>query len=231
LIRPEAQEYRDALFALGDLYIRTGQYEKAIGRFEEALNRYPEDRRADRVAFLMADAYRRSAAQIREDLKDPKQVAYKDDLKARHQERLKRAEELFAEVIERYRNRPADSLSDLDRESLKLSYFYRADAIYDRSYISEPADLEPYVQALQRYDEAAWLYQHEPVAMSAYVQMVNCHLRMGNINEARRALQRAEWALRNIPEDRFDGTLPGRSRAFWEQYLSWLEKTPMFVTG
>jgi tetratricopeptide (TPR) repeat protein len=231
LIKPEAQEYRDSLFRLGDLYIQSEQYEKAIGRFEEALRRYPEDKRSDRVAFLMADAYRRSAAQIRADLKDPKKVAFKDELKVQHQDRLKRAEELFAQVIERYRNRSQDSLADLDRQYVKLSHFYRADSIYDRSYLADPSDMQPYVQALQRYDEAAWLYQYDSVAMSAYVQIVNCYLRMGNIHEARKALRRAGWALRNIPDDRFDPALPGGGREYWEKYLSWLEKTPMFVAG
>jgi len=231
LIRPEAPEYRDALFRLGDLYIQSEQYEKAIARFEEALRRYPEDKRSDRVAFLMADAYRRSAAQIRLDLKDPKKVAFKDELKVQHQERLVRAEELFAQVIDRYRGRPPESLSELDREYVKMSYFYRADSIYDRSYLSGPSDLQPYVQSLQRYNEAAWLYQYDPAAMSAYVQMVNCYARMGNIHEARKALQRAGWALRNIPEDRFDPSMPGGSREFWEKYLSWLEKTPMFASA
>jgi len=231
MIRPEAQEYRDALFRLGDLYVQSGEYEKAISRFEEALRRYPEDRRSDRVAFLMADAYRRSAAQIRQDLKDPKKVAFKDALKVQHQERLKRAEELFNQVIERYRSRAKESLADLDQLYLKMSFFYRADAIYDRSYLSDGSDVQTYVQALQRYDEAAWLYQYDPIAMSAYVQIINCHLQMGNVPEARKALQRAAWALRNIPADRFDGSLPGGGREFWEKYLSWLEKTPMFAVA
>ncbi|HSW46303.1 MAG TPA: tetratricopeptide repeat protein, partial [Phycisphaerae bacterium] len=229
LIRPEAQEYRDALFRLGDLYLQSGQYEKAIGRFEEALQRYPEDKRSDRVAFLMADAYRRSAAQIRTDLEDPQKVAFKDELTVQHQERLKRAEELFARVIERYRNRPADLLSDLDTTCLKMSHFYRADSIYDRSRLTDPSDIEPLVQSLRRYDEAAWLYQSDPIAMSAFVQIINCHLRMGNIVEARRALQRAGWALRNIPEDRFDASVPGGSKDFWEKYLSWLGRAPMLA--
>jgi len=111
---------------------------------------------------------------------------------------------------------------------VKMSYFYQADVIYDRSYVLDPADVRPYVDALQKYDEAAWLYQYDPIAMSAYVQMINCHLRMGNVYEARRMLQRAGWALRNIPEERFKASLLLEGRSFWEDYLSWLEQTPMF---
>ncbi|MBI4579090.1 MAG: tetratricopeptide repeat protein, partial [Planctomycetes bacterium] len=68
LITPEAPEYQDALFRLGDLYMAEEEYEKAIGRYEEALERYAGDPRADSATFHLADAYRKSAARIRRDL-------------------------------------------------------------------------------------------------------------------------------------------------------------------
>jgi len=227
-VLPAATEYRDALFRLGDLYIRSTEYEKAIARYEEAIQRYPSDPRAYRAAFLLADAYRRSAIRIRDDMADPKNIARKDELKVEHQKRLARAQELFSDVIERYRLRANGARNALDEQYVRLSYFYRADAVYDRSYMLDPSDVRPYVEALQKYDEAAWLYQNDPIAMSAYVQMINCHLRMGNVSEAKRTLQRAGWALRNITDERFETSLIEGGRAFWEDYLSWLAKTPTF---
>lgn len=228
LIEPAAPEYRDALFQLGDLYIQSERYEQGIARYEEAIERYPEDRRADRATFMLAEAYRRSAAQIREDLKDPKKLAHKDELKVVHLRRLARAQELYQQVIERYRGRSEESLADLDRLYRKLSHFYRADTIYDRSYVLDAGDYRPFIEALHEYDEAAWLYQSDPIAMSAYVQMINCHLRMGNVYEARKTLQRMSWALRNIPDEQFEQYLPQEGRPFWEEYLSWLGRMPMF---
>src|SRR5690606_6092236 len=76
LITPEAPEYRDALFRLGDLYIQAEQYEKAIARYEEALERYATDPRADVATFHLADSYRKSAARVRADLQDPKNIAF-----------------------------------------------------------------------------------------------------------------------------------------------------------
>lgn len=231
LIEPAAQEYRDALFRLGDLYNRNGDYEKAIARYEEVIERYSDDPRTDQATFLLANAYRRSAIRMREDWKDPKNLAHKDELKVAHQKRLKRAEELFSQVIGRYQARSKDSLSDLDRLYEKLSYFYRADTIYDRTYVDDMADFRPYVESMQRYDEAAWLYQQDPMALSAHVQIINCNVRMGKMEEARKALQRAGWALRNIPDDNFDPSSPGSGRKFWEEYLAWLGQMPMLSAG
>ncbi|HOW72280.1 MAG TPA: tetratricopeptide repeat protein [Phycisphaerae bacterium] len=227
MIEPAAQEYRDALFKLGDLYNRNGDYEKAIARYEEVIDRYPDDPRSDQATFLLANAYRRSAIRMREDWKDPRNLAHKDELKAAHQKRLARAEELFGQVIGRYQARPKDSLSELDRLHQKLSYFYRADAVYDRIYGEDPADLRPYIESMQKYDEAAWLYQQDPMALSAHVQIINCNVRTGRIQEARKALQRAGWALRNIPDENFDPSLPGNGRKYWEDYFAWLGQMPM----
>ena len=65
VITPAAIEYRDALFALGSLYARTQQFEKSIARYEEALERYPEDPRTGEATYLLADVYRHSAADSR----------------------------------------------------------------------------------------------------------------------------------------------------------------------
>jgi tetratricopeptide (TPR) repeat protein len=224
-IEPEAQVYKLALFRLGDLCIQTGEYESAIARYEEAIERYPDAPETDRSVFMLANAYRLSAAVIREDVKDQRNLVYKDDLLVTHQKRLKRARELFQVVVKRYRSRPASSLTALD----KLSRLYEADAIYDLSFVTDAADFGPFAEALALYDRAAWEYQRDPIAMSAYMQMINCHLRMGDVAKARMTLQRARWALRNISDERFARYAPGEGRAFWEDYLAWLEQTPAFA--
>lgn len=227
-ITPEAREYRDALFRLGELYSRSGDYEQAIAALEQALERYADDERADRARFLLAEAYRRSAARIRHDLRDGKNVAYLDHLKATHQKRLKRARVLYDEVISRHRSARSSSEDDLDRLYLKLSHFYRADVVYDLSRVADPADLTPYARALELYDRAAYIYQGDPMAMTAYMQMITCHLRMGSIDKARLALRRARWALKGISDEAFLRYAPEEDREYWSNYLDWLEQTPTF---
>lgn len=230
LITPEAEEYREALFRLGDLYLRSEQYEKAITRFEEIMERYAEDTRADLTTFQLADAYRHSAARIRKDLEDPQNIAQRDSLRASHQARLQRSREMFEKVIERYQKRPETSLNELDRVCFKVSHLYAADTVYDLSLIGEAGTTEPFARSLPMYEKAASVYKCEPIAMSAYVQIVNCYLRLGNVAEAWMALQRARWALRNIPDDAFLSYSPEQDRGYWENYLTWLEKKPMFAS-
>ncbi len=236
-VTPAARDYKEALFRLGDLYSGSGEYEKAIARYEEVLERYGDDSRANRATFMLAEAYRRSAVRIRVDLRDSKNVAYKDHLRATHQERLRRARESYGEVIDRCRSRPpsapagADQRSELDQLYMKLSHLYRADVVYDLSRVSASSDLGCYAEALELYDRAAWFYQNDPVAMSAYVQMINCHLRMGNADKARMTLQRAKWALKGIPGEAFVHYAPDEDHAYWEHYLSWLERTPTLAVA
>lgn len=231
LVEPTAQEYREALFTLGDLYVMREENELAIARYEVALERYPDDPRADRVTYRLAEAYRKSAEHIRTDINNPENIAYRDDLQAKYHERLERAEQLYRDVINRYANRPVDQLNDLDRLCFKLSHFKRADSVFDRSRVGTNVNPAVFAEALEIYDRAAWHYQDDPMAMAAYVQMVTCHLRLGQLVEARMTLQRARWALKGISDEQFERfSPPDQGRAFWEDYLAWLEKTPTFTT-
>lgn len=230
LITPDAPEYQDALFRLGELYTRAESFEKAIARYEEALERYANDPRASLATFHLADSYRKSAARIRTDLADAKNVAFKDSLRATHQQRLQRASEMFDRFIASMQNKPEAELSDLERLCLKLSYLYAADCVYDLSLVAGSENSEPFARSLSMYEKAAWLYQRDPVAMTAYVQIINCYLRLGKVSQAWMVLQRARWALRNIPDDAFAKYTPDQNRAYWENYLAWLEKKPTFAS-
>jgi tetratricopeptide (TPR) repeat protein len=227
-VTPEAREYREALFRLGDLYVRGRKYEQAISRYDQALKLYPDDPRNDRVTFMLAEAHRLSALGVYNDFADPKNIAQKDHLRATYIERLKQARRLYDQVIDRYRPRDASTLSELDKLYLKLSHFYRADSVYDLSRMLDPGDLSPFVDSLELYDRAAWIYQDDPMAMSAYIQMINCYLRGGKIDKARMTLQRARWALKGVSDEAFARYAPDEDRKYWEAYLTWLEKTPTF---
>ncbi len=226
LITPAALEYRDALFALGSLYVGIRQYEKAIARYEEALERYPDDPRSDQGAYLLADAFRHSAEQLREESEQDGNLAIREDLLATRRDRLERTQALYGRVIERYQRRAESTLGELDRLYVRLSHFYRADAVFDLARASDPPDWRRLAEAVDLYERASWMYQREPMSMSAYVQLIDCHLLLGNVEKARMALQRARWTLRGIPDDAFVRHAPSEDRGFWEEYLTWLERTP-----
>lgn len=226
---PIAREYRDALFRLGDLCRTTGEHEKAIARYQEAIERYPDDPRTDRAYFMLAEANRLSADSIYQSMGRKENVAYVDDLRERYRRRLRRAHDLYVQVIDRYRAAPPSRTAPLDELYVKLSYFRKADTIYDLSRVHEPAEPALFSEAAEAYDRAAWVYQKDPMAMSAYVQMINCYLRLGDMRKARMTLERARWALKQIDDEAFASDASSEGRGYWEDYWSWLASTPVFT--
>ena len=56
LLTPESEEFKQALFELGQLYYRTERYEEAVARLKEFVDRYAGDQRMGQLLFLMADS-------------------------------------------------------------------------------------------------------------------------------------------------------------------------------
>jgi tetratricopeptide (TPR) repeat protein len=178
---------------------------------------------------MLAEANRLSAENVYESMAQKENVAYLDDLQEKYRGRLRQAQDLYDEVIDRYRGRSPSQLTRLDELYVKLSYFRKADAVYDLSKVSELVDLALFSEAAEAYDRAAWVYQKDPMAMSAYVQMINCYLRLGDARKARMTLERARWALKQIDDVAFAAGDSSENRAYWEDYWSWLASTPVFT--
>ena len=65
-------------------------------------------------------------------------------------------------------------------------------------------------------------------ALAAYVQIVNAWCRLGKIEQARAANERAKWLLRRIPPQSFtDGTF-SMPKEYWEQWLKWANESGMW---
>jgi len=233
-LTPEAEEFKQALLDLAQLYYRTGRYEEAVTRLEEWTQRYPKEPRLARLTYLMADSYRKSAAllgngsatggQLASAAEGPAATrvaasAAGDQAEATRarRERLTKAKALFDRAIDLYRATPPTQ--DVDKLYMKLSHFYRADCLYD---------LGQYEEAIKLYDAAAFRYQEDASALAAYVQIVNSYCALGKMEEAKTANERAKWLLRRMPAETFeDGgfTMP---KAYWEQWLKWTSKAGMW---
>ena len=231
LLTPAAVEFREALFELAQLYYRTNRYEESVSRLQELTERYPQDGRMGQLVFLMADAYRKSAALL--DVTSSPQAsasasadgkagaaasaAVQAEAVAARKERLEKARKLYDHVIEQYRAQaPA---RDLDRLYLKLSHFYRADCLYD---------LGQYADAIKLYDSAALKYQNDPSALAAYVQIVNSYCALGKTKEAKTANERAKWLLKKIPPTAFQNGEFSMPKAYWEQWLKWTSQSGLW---
>ncbi len=223
LLSPEAEEFKQALFELAQLYYRMGRYEEAVARLEELTARYPGDDRMGQLLFLMADSYRKSAA-----LLDTKPAVASADnsvgaavdlaeAAAARKDRLEKARAMYDKVIDVYRATPPKT--EVDRLYNKLSHFYRADCMYD---------LGQYEEAIRLYDTAAFRYQDDASSLAAYVQIVNAYYALGKPDEAKAANERAKWLLKRMPPDAFtDGTF-AMPKEYWENQLKWASQSGMW---
>ncbi len=225
LIGPDAEEFRQALFELAQLYYRTGRYEESVARLEELTERYPNDERRGELLFLMADSYRKSATLLvklasANTSDGPSGAADQAEAVAAKRERLLKARKLFDRVIDVFHDAPPKS--DLEKLYLKLSHFYRADCLYD---------LGQYTEAIKLYDAATLRYQDDPSALAAYVQIVNAWVAMGKTEEARTANERARWLLRRMPAEAFNDGSFSMPKEYWEQWLKWTNDVGMWAKG
>ncbi len=216
LIRPDAKEFRQALFELSQLFYHTGRYEEAVARLEEMTERYPNDEHMGQLLFLMGDSYRKSASLlVKLASNNPADGAASvaadlAEAAAAKKDRLNKAKNLFDRVVEVYRQSPPQA--DLDKLYLKLGHFYRADCLFD---------LGQYEEAIKLYDAATLRYQDDPAALAAYVQIVNAYCALGKTEEARTANERAKWLLRRMPPEAFSDGSFSMPKEYWEQWLKW----------
>ncbi len=222
LVDPAAEEFRQSLRELAQLYYRTGRYEEAVARLQELTQRYPNDDQKAQMIFMMADSYRKSASLLDAKLASaqttPSAAASEvAEAAAARRDRLLKARTLYDQVVDLYRvQTPADNVDKLYQ---KLAFFYRADCMYD---------LGSYQDAIKLYDDAAFNYQNDPSSVSAYVQIVNAYFALGKPEEAKAANNRAKWMLQHMPADAFqDGTF-SMPKKYWDQWLQWTNDSGMW---
>lgn len=218
---PVAPEYRDAIFLLGDLLNRSGAYERAVPVLEEGLERYPKDARASRARFLLGDCYRQSGVALEKDLENAVFAGQREKLAIERESRLRKAAELFDEMVQDYETRDAESLSQLDQVYLRHARLYQADCLFE---------LGEFANALVQYERAAWIYKGTTTALSAYVQIINCYTFMGQADDAAAALRRARYLVDSIPDEEFEKPPGVESRADWKSYFDWVG-TSDFLAG
>ena len=215
IFTPEAVEYRDAMFLLGDLYTRRQQWETAIPVLEEALQNYPDDPRVPKAMFLVAESYRQSAMALKNDLLQPEYIGESRRLRSEHTARLEEAAARFRALIEKLEARDESTLDKLQQVYLQDARLYEASCLFE---------LGRYQEALTRYERVAWLYKDKPAALGAYVQVINCYIFLGRTQDARVALNRAQYLTETIPEDAFKAEEAFDSRERWKRYFDWVSE-------
>ncbi len=229
VVTPDSALYRDALYALGRLHFQQGRYPQAVAVLGEAIQRYPgqpargEDPEAkaqrelfDRAtagAFMVAEAYRRSAGQAQRQADQATQPAPRERLLRARVDQLTQADQTYQRVIDRLEQLPGP-LDAVQEGYRRNSYFGRADCMYE---------LGQYAQAVQRYEHAVFLFQDDPAAVGGLMQVYNCHMHTGQMPHARAAVERARVLLRRIDPARLDRPELKMSLDAWQRWLDTVE--------
>ncbi|MBI4717340.1 MAG: tetratricopeptide repeat protein [Planctomycetes bacterium] len=216
---PEAPDFADAMFLLGEALNRRGAYARAVEVLEEASDRYPQDPRRLRALFLLADSYRQSALALYHEAEQVTYVGELERIRGEAMVRLERARALYRSLINEYEARGAGRLTPLERVYLRHSYLYEADCYFEQ---------RDYRTALKLYEEAASAYSDGPSALAAYVQVINCHVFLGEPHEARAALARALVVTEAIPDAAFVQSVAPEGREDWKRYFQWLGESELF---
>lgn len=216
---PQASAFAEALFMLGDVLNRREDNERAVAYLTEAIERYPDDPRVWRARYLLADSYRRSAAGLMTEADQATVESERNRLREESARRYEHARRLYRELIQEYDVRPSTALSALEAMYLRHAYLYEADCSFAT---------QDYRSALKLYEDAAGLYSGGVAALAAYVQIINCHVFLGQRGEAKAALARAMVLTETMPDTAFEAGFTPETRADWKGYFEWLGTSGLF---
>lgn len=216
---PKAPEFSEALFLLGDVLTRRGAYEQAISTLEEALERYPDNPHVGRIRFLLANAFRQSALALRSEGENSSVPVEITQIRSEAHRRFQTSRELFRALIREYELQDYNSLTRLEKTFLRHAYMYEADCYFET---------QEYRQALKLYEEVAGIYKERPTSLSAYVQIINCHVFLGDQQGARAALSRVRVLVDAIDDLAFKRSISPETRDDWKRYFEWLDNSEIF---
>lgn len=242
-LTPKSLEWRDALFALGEVLYKEGTLldaqvrltntdqaradEKAAlaakldkshqllvdatRRLAEAVERYPDAPQRIEAEYFLAEAHRMASRVPRERLASATIESTRHGLADEMRRQLLAAIEHYAALQTRLNERHRPTLSE--QRMLRNCYFAQGGAWFD---------LGEYRKAIDAYSTATNLYQNDPAALEAYVQIANCYRRLSRPFDARAMVEQAKTVLKNMPQGaKFDATTRF-SREEWTRLLDWM---------
>jgi tetratricopeptide (TPR) repeat protein len=198
-LTPESKEWRDSLFALGKMFHDEGRSAEAVGRLEEAAERYPDLPETTEARYLTANCYYKLAAAAQDKLDKDLTGTYSAILEKQTHELYSKALTLYKRVHETLAiDRDNGELNAGQKAILRNCYFAVGNVLYAEGN---------YDAAVNAYSTAANRYQNYPESLNAYVQIANAYRKLNKPEEAKNALQQAKFALGLMkPDAAFDAT-------------------------
>lgn len=223
---PSTPMYREAIDEYADLCYRAKRFDEAVTKLEELIARYSEKNEEDptqegigtETYFKLADSHRLAAKSIGAALEkggmpDSDRKRLEDERGQHLRAGIEQFESVRQMILAKARR------TKLDEIQLRNSHYYLGDCAFE---------LEDYDGAIRHYDAARERYPSDPASLVAMTQIVNAHLRRGEIAKAVTANERARRFFKSLPEVAWDDPSLPMGRAEWER---WLDATAELAKG
>jgi tetratricopeptide (TPR) repeat protein len=210
-LTPASPEWRDSLFALGDLLYSAGRYEEAIDKLEEAVQRYPDFEAALMARYTIARAYHAAAEGYGKRLQEAKTENERQAARTLLTEHLNKAHEYYQDVQRKITLRGHADSNSLDIALLRNCYLMQGSVLFE---------LKRYDEALQAYGNVITSYRDDPIALESFVQVANCWRRLNQPVKARVTLDQAKIVLASLPPTTDFLASTNFNRQQWELLLN-----------
>ncbi|RIK80975.1 MAG: hypothetical protein DCC67_08675 [Planctomycetota bacterium] len=210
-LTPASSEWRDSLFALGDLFYETGRYAEAIEKLDEAIKRYPDARQALVAKYTIARCHHSAAEAPAKRLAESRTDNERQAARALLNEELTKAHEYYQLVQRELTLRDQAGSDPLERVLLRNCYLMQGSVL---------VELRRFDDAIAAFGSVITSYQNDPVALESFVQVANCWRRLNQPVKARVTLDQAKMVLKGMPESTDFLASTNFNRQQWEMLLN-----------
>lgn len=210
-LEPEATEWRDSLFLLGEHLHSSGQYKEAIEKLDEAVRRAPDAPQALLARYTIARSFH-SASEI------PAKFALEAKTESERQKNRRLRDFNLTNALQNYLQVQrmltlqghVDS-NELERTLLRNCYMMQGSVLFQ---------LKRYEEARKAYANISTLYQNEPFVLESFVHIANCYRRLNKPVKAKGTIEQAKLVLNRLPADTDFKLATNFSRQSWELLLN-----------
>jgi tetratricopeptide (TPR) repeat protein len=213
-LTPESPEWRDSLFALGNLLYEAGRYDEAISKLEEATLRYEKDpgvKQTLYAKYIMARCNHCAAEAPAKRLQESKTENERQAARTLLNEYLNKAHEYYQDVQRKITLRGHADGNPLDLALLRNCYLMQGSVLFE---------LRRFEESLQAYGNVITSYRDDPIALESFVQVANCWRRLDQPVKARVTLDQAKVVLKGLPPTTDFLASTNFNRQQWELLLN-----------
>jgi len=215
-LKPSSPEWRDSLFALGELYHDLGRFEEAIKELTEAIVRYPNAPQAILSRYTIARSYHSAAEKPAAKIKEAKTESERQKNRKLRDQNLDAALQNYL-IVQRMISSDVgqEENNELRRALLRNCYMMQGSVLFQ---------LKRYEEARKAYSNVSTLYQNEPFVLESFVHIANCWSRLNQPVKARGTIEQAKLVLDTLPLETDFKLTTNFNRQQWDLLLNELSK-------